>query len=93
MRKVATAALTAIILAGCAASPPSTTVEVTQTGTRPVHEMPQEVNLNDLLGLPDETALAYEDLRDIPLGPRQLYVDTRETLKSRTQQRRIQPKS
>ncbi len=93
MQKIAIAALTAIILAGCAALPPSTAIEMTQTGTGLVREMPQEIILNDLLGLPYETTPAFESIADIPLGPRQLHVDMIEALKSRAQQRRAQPKS
>ena len=93
MQKIAIAAITAAILAGCAAPPPSTAVEMTQTGTELVSEMPQETNLNDLLGLPYESTPAFEDLQDVPLGPRQLYVDTLEALKSRGQQSRTKPKS
>ena len=66
---------------------------MTQTGAEPVREMPQEINLNDLLGLLYETTPAFENLQDVPLGPRQLYVDMLEAFKSRAQQSRTLPKS
>ena len=66
---------------------------MTQTGTGLVREMPQEIILNDPLGLPYETTPTFENIPDVPLGPRQLLVDVIEALKNRAQQRRAQLKS